>query len=62
MMGDVEFPHPLDYVDKNGNAAYMKDESFYLNMDEGRSVKVSVYSTLFVLLFCYFCNNFVIKP
>lgn len=40
MMGDVEFPHPLDYIDKNGNATYMKDESFYLNMDEGRSIKV----------------------
>lgn len=50
MMGDVDFPHPHDYVDRNGNATYMKDESFFLNMDEGRSVKASVYLTYILYL------------
>ena len=40
-MGDVEFPQTVDYVDKNGNATYIKDDSFYVSMDDGRSVRVS---------------------
>lgn len=46
MMGDVEFPYALDYVDKNGNA-YNKDDSFYISMEDGRSAKVN-----------YFCFNY----
>jgi len=35
-MGDVEFPYSRDHIDKNGN-----DDSFFLNMNDGRSVRVS---------------------
>ena len=38
-MADVEFPYSIDHIDKNGNATFKED--FFLNMDDGRSVKVS---------------------
>ena len=57
-MGDVEFPQTVDYVDKNGNATYIKDDSFYVSMDDGRSVRVSF---LFFVSFISFISVLLIE-